>query len=392
MKYLKRLGIGMSALLIGCGPQIQKLHHDAFVADSHCDILLRTMNGEDVSKLTTSGHADIPRFYEGGVDLEVFIIWVDPYRFVPVGSYDRGNEMIDSLEALEIKSKDKLRIVRKFSDIIQNEEDGVLSAMIGLEGGHPIENDLKKLEYFYKRGVRYLGITWNNSNDWATSAKDEVNNDSLSFRGLTDFGRDVIRKCDELGIMVDVSHSGEQTFWDILEVSTKPIIASHSCVYNMCNHYRNLKDDQLKAIRDKDGVAFVNFYPAYLDSMFTEREAEVHKKYKTELDQMKDEFGEDSDEYWYGSMELMKVDMQAIAPEVDLLIDHIDYIAKLIGVDHVGIGSDFDGVEVLPKGLEDVTKLPIITQKLLERGYSEQDIKKILGENFKRVFRDVIEK
>lgn len=382
----------MATLIIGCGPQAMKLHYESFVADTHNDILLRTMNGEDVSVRTTSGHTDIPRFYEGGMDMEVFVIWVDPYRFLPEGAYDRGNEMIDSLEALESQSNGKLKIIREYSDILANEKDGVLSAMIGMEGGHPIENDLQKLEHFYRRGVRYLGVTWNNSIDWATSAKDEENNDTLSFRGLTDFGSDVIRKCDELGIIVDVSHAGEQTFWDIIEVSTKPVIASHSCVYNLCNHYRNLKDDQLKAIRDKNGVVFVNFYPGYLDSTFSEREAKVEEKYKLELDKMKEEFGEESDAYWYGSMKLMKEDMQEVAPDVDVLVDHIDYIAKLIGVDHVGLGSDFDGVSVLPRGLEDVTKLPVITQKLLDRGYPESDIKKILGENFKRVFRDVVGK
>ncbi len=376
-------------ILAGCGPNAQRLHHNAFVADTHCDVLLRTMNGEDISILTTSGHADIPRFYQGGVDLEVFTIWVDPYRFLPEGAYERGNEMIDSLEAIEARSKGKLSIIRTYDDILKNEKAGVLSAMIGMEGGHPLENDLGKLEHFYQRGVRYLGVTWNNSNDWATSAKDETSGDSLVFVGLTESGKDIVRRCNELGIIVDVSHAGVKTFWDIMETSSKPVIASHSCAYTLCTHFRNLTDDQLIAIRDNNGVVCVNFYPGYLDSSFHQRQKSVEDSYRIQLDELKEKYGEESDEYWYGSMELMEADMHKIAPSVDLVIDHIDYITKLIGAKHVGIGSDFDGVEILPRGLEDVTTLPIITKKLLERGYSPQEIKWIMGENFKRVFKEV---
>ena len=231
-------------------------------------------------------------------------------------------------------------------------------------------------------------MTWNNSTDWATSASDEATKDSLAFTGLTDFGRDVVRKCNELGVLVDVSHAGVQTFWDIINTTSKPIIASHSCSFTLCPHYRNLTDEQLFAMKENNGVVFINFYPGYLDSAYEDRAAKVRESYKDTLEIMKEELGEYSDAYWYGAMELMAKDMQSVAPPVDRIIDHIDYMVDLIGVDHVGLGSDFDGVSVLPRGIEDASKLPVITEKLIERGYSESDIKKILGENFKRVFRD----
>jgi membrane dipeptidase len=245
------------------------------------------------------------------------------------------------------------------------------------------------LNALYDRGTRYLGITWNNSTDWATSAKDEtLRGDSLAFNGLTDFGEDVINRCNELGIMIDISHSGEQTFYDIIKTTTKPIIASHSSVYNICPHFRNLKDEQLLAMKENGGVVFVNFYPGYIDSTFEVKAASVKEAFKSQLDSLAKLHDPDGDEYWYKESQIMNADLKKVVPDVDAVIDHIDYIVKLIGVDHVGIGADWDGVEILPSGIENITKMPIITEKLLDRKYSERDVKKILGGNFKRVFKE----
>ena len=348
------------------------------------------MNGEDITKLTTTGHSDIPRLISGGMDMEVFVIWVDPNAYLPVGAFERANALIDALENVEKLIPDKLEIVRTFDDLQKIENAGKLAAFIGVEGGHPIESSLEKLEFFYDRGMRYLGLTWNNSNDWATSAKDETSGEELEFTGLTEFGKKVVNKCNELRIIVDISHFGEKTFLDAIEISTKPVIASHSSVYNLCPHFRNLKDDQLFALQKNGGVVFVNFYPGYIDSTFEKKASKVRETYKNELDTLKEKFGVSSDDFWYKSMELMKDDMTEVSPTVDALIDHIDYIAQLIGIDHVGLGSDFDGIPVLPKGIEDCTKLPVVTEKLLERGYSKNDVRKILGENFKRVFKKVV--
>ena len=366
------------------------LHFNSYVADTHNDVLLRVLRGEDITEWTTSGHSDIPRLLAGGMDAQVFAVWVNPSEFLPDSAFYQANKMIDALERVAAVAPEKIGIADCYADLIQLEQEGKLAAVIGVEGGHAIENSLEKLEQLKSRGMCYLGVTWNNSNEWATSAKDEVESDSLELKGLTDFGREVIRRCNKIGVIVDVSHAGEQTFWDILEVTTKPIIASHSSVYDLCPHFRNLKDDQLRAIKKNGGGVFINFFPGYLDSTFEKRAAEVRKRHRTELDSLKKHYGEESDDYWYASMDLLGADIGAVAPSVDVLVDHIDYIAKLIGPEHVGLGSDFDGVSVLPKRVEDCTKLPVITEKLLERGYSEEDIRKILGGNFKRVFKEVV--
>ncbi len=366
------------------------LHFNSYVADTHNDVLLRVLRGEDITEWTTSGHSDIPRLLAGGMDAQVFAVWVNPSEFLPDRAFSQANKMINALERVVAAIPEKMGIADCYADLIQLEQEGKLAAVIGVEGGHAIENSLEKLEQLKSRGMCYLGVTWNNSNEWATSAKDEVESDSLELKGLTDFGREVIRQCNKIGVIVDVSHAGEQTFWDILEVTTKPIIASHSSVYDLCPHFRNLKDDQLRAIKKNGGVVFINFFTGYIDSTFEQRAAEVRGQHSAELDSLKKHYGEESDDYWYASMDLLGADIGAVAPSVDVLVDHIDYIAKFIGPEHVGLGSDFDGVSVLPKRVEDCTKLPVITEKLLERGYSEEDIRKILGGNFKRVFKEVV--
>lgn len=376
--------------LNGCATNYATLHKNAFVADTHNDVLLRVVAGEDITVRTDTGHTDIPRMQEGGLDLEAFVVWVNPRQYLPDSASIQADIIIDSMETLVKKSNGKLAPVRSMDELTRNEKSETISAMLVMEGGHPLENDLQKLEHFYERGVRYLGLTWNNSTDWATSAHDETKNDSLTFTGLTDFGRDVVRKCNDLGLIVDVSHAGEKTFWDVMETTSKPVIASHSCVYALCPHYRNLKGDQLQAIRDNGGVVFVNFYPGYLDSTYKKKADRILEQFKPRLDSLKSLYSEHSDEFREARRKLIGEKFREIAPPVDVIIDHIEYIAKLIGTDHVGLGSDFDGVEILPRGMEDVSKLPVITKKLIERGYSEQDIRKILGENFKRVFAAVV--
>jgi len=367
-----------------------KFHFESYVADTHNDVLLRVMRGEDITRRMDTGHSDLPRLKEGGVDLQVFAVWVNPDRYLPDSSFIRANEMIDSLYAVATRAPDRISITETYADLLINERKGVLSAVIGVEGGHPIENSLEKLEQLYGRGMRCFGLTWNNSTDWATSARDETEAKDIPFKGLTPFGKSVVRKCNELGVIIDVSHSGEQTFWDILETTSKPVIASHSSVYALCPHYRNLKDNQLWAIKANGGVVFINFYAGYLDPEFEQKVTSVEERYRRELDSLKVLYGEHSDEYWYRRQALLEAEIERISPDLDVLIDHIDYVAKLIGPEYVGLGSDFDGVSALPKQMEDCTYLPAITGKLLERGYSKHDIQLILGGNFKRIFRAVV--
>ena len=389
-KYLFKSAWFLCCIFISCELDISDFHKKSFIADTHNDVLLRSMTGKNILSNLSESHSDFEKFDEGGVDLQVFSIWVSPTEFE--GEYfDRANNMITHLEYLCSRVPRKWSIPFTYQDIIYNEQRNILSCMIGVEGGHAIENDLLKLEKLYDRGMRYLGVTWNNSNDWATSAKDETQKrDSLEFIGLSEFGKEVIRKCNDLGIMIDISHAGDQTVKDILQISNKPIIASHSSVYNICPHYRNLKDDQMYAIKKNGGVIFINFYPGYIDPTFVEKEEKMKKFQKPLIDSVNAIYGENTDEGWYKVSEELAPHYQSIVPDLDDVVDHIDYVKNLIGIDHVGIGGDWDGVEVLPKNIDHIGKLPALTKVLIDRGYTKKEIRKILGENFKRVFKEVL--
>ena len=249
--------------------------------------------------------------------------------------------------------------------------------------------NIEYLDKLYERGVRYMTLTWNNSTPWATSAADETTKkDSLPHKGLTDFGKEVVKRMNELGMIIDVSHVGEQTFWDAISITTKPVIASHSCVWTLCPHRRNLKDDQIKAIGKNGGVIHLNFYAGFIDSTYESKIAVFLKQHKAEEDSLiKLKIQPDYARIMVA--ELHKDETSGLRPSLSVLLDHLDYIVKLIGVDHVGMGSDFDGIEAPPKELNGVEDYPLVTKALMERGYSKKDIKKILGGNFMRVFKSV---
>ncbi|MBI4547460.1 MAG: membrane dipeptidase [Ignavibacteriae bacterium] len=367
----------------------RKLHFDATLVDTHNDVVQRMLGGEDISVRTSHGHSDLPRLLEGGVDIEMFSIWVPPER-VTRSYYDQANEQIDLIEGFVQRNSTQVGLARSSEEIERLLKEGKFVTMLGLEGGHPIDNDLKKLEHFYERGVRYMTLTWNNSTDWATSAKDETDpNLKLERKGLAEFGKQIVRRMNELGMMIDISHVGELTFWDVMKVTTKPVIASHSSVWTLCPHRRNLKDDQLKAIATNGGVVFINFNPGFIDSTYAAKEATMQEKYKARIDSLEKTVAADEFLRSQYVADLMKDEYFPIRPSLSTLIDHFDYVAKLIGVDHVGIGSDFDGIHVTPRDMDDVTHLPNITRELLKRGYSEDDVRKILGGNFLRVLREV---
>ena len=372
----------------------QQIHDEAIVVDGHNDFLffivdemVSTYTGNQFidfgTDLTGTTHIDLTRQKKGGVDIQFFSVFclgsqVDPYNM--------AIRQIDSMAAIVERHADQMALVTG-SDEIQSAVGGGKSiAMLGVEGGHMIEDDLGKLETFYDRGVRYMTLTWNNSTTWATSSYDEQPEKNAARKGLNDFGRQVVARMNELGMLVDVSHVGEHTFWDVIETTTKPIIASHSSVYNICQSHRNLKDDQLKAIAENDGMVMVNFYPGYIDTLFWEKEISFFERHKEESDSLMVVFNDD----WLVEYHLYRKyqeEADEMKPPLSKLIDHIDYITNLVGVDHVGLGSDFDGITIAPKQLDDVTDFPLITEALLEQGYSEADVKKILGENFLRVLR-----
>ena len=366
----------------------KKIHFKSILIDTHNDIPTTAID-KGVSfdqNLKNKTHSDLQRMKEGGVDAQLFSIWCDGNMKNP---YAWANREIDTVLAWTNRNPDKMMQAFNTTDIKKAAKQKKLGVLFGLEGGHMIENDLDKLNALYNRGVRYMTITWNNSTNWATSALDETTKaDSLArtHKGLTAFGKQVIQRMNELGMLVDLSHVGEQTFWDAINTSTKPILVSHSCVYTLCPFRRNLKDDQIKAVGKNGGVIHLNFYSGFLDSTFEKRSAAFTAKHKTEMDSL---LKINPEPYFMEVFLFEKYpeEVKALRPPMSMLLDHLDYIVKMIGVDHVGLGSDFDGVNSLPQQLDDVTTYPLITKALMERGYGKKDIRKILGGNFLRLLK-----
>ena len=365
----------------------KKIHFRSVLIDTHNDIPSTAIEkGVSFDEDTrTKTHSDLNRMLQGGVDAQLFSIWCDGNKVNP---YQWANREMDTVLAWTNRNPYKMMLALTANDMMKASRQNKLGVAFGVEGGHMIENDLNKLESLYKKGARYMTLTWNNSTDWATSAQDETTKgDSLKHKGLTDFGKTVVHKMNELGMLVDLSHVGEQTFWDAIRTSTKPVLVSHSCVYALCPHRRNLKDDQIKAIGENGGVIHLNFYSGFVDPEFEKRSDAFTAKHKSEMDSL---LKVNPEPYFMQGFLFEKYpdEVKALRPPLSMLMDHLDYIVKMIGVDHVGIGSDFDGVNSLPQQLDDVTCYPVITKELLKRGYSKKDVRKILGGNFLRLLRE----
>ena len=362
-----------------------EIHNEAIVIDTHNDILMKTVDlGIMLDQdLTGKTHSDLNRWKKGGLDVQIFSVYSDGGV---ENAFTLANRQMDSLDAAIARNPNKIVKVANSNVILKAISENKIAAMFGVEGGHMIEDDLNKLEALYKRGARYLTLTHNVAPSWAASAADETTNPNLPKKGLTDFGMQVVTKMNELGMMIDVSHSGDQTFWDVIKTTNKPIIASHSSVYSLVPSRRNLKDEQIKAIANNGGVIQVNFHPGFIDSSFERKETAFLIKHGAESDSLlkngMDEWN--MVDYLYkkyaSEAELMR-------PPLSMLIDHIDYIVKLVGIDYVGLGSDFDGINLTPLQLDDVTTYPLITKALVKKGYSEKNIVKILGSNFLRVLK-----
>jgi len=363
-----------------------QIHRRAIVIDTHNDVTTPMTNDDyDLSGTPpTPYRTSIERMKKGGLTAEFFSLYVKPWYVEHGGAARRTLDMIDSVyRAVERHPRD-LMFATSVADIRRAKRQGKIAALMGIEGGHAIEDSLPTLREFYRLGVRYMTLTWNNTNNWADAGRGEK-----KHHGLSDFGKDVVREMNRLGMMVDVSHVSDETMSDALDVSKAPIIASHSSARALSNVPRNIPDDLLKRIAKNGGVVQVNFYSEFVDEktvgpQSNEREARlkaqqaaIDAKYKDDPERR----GEESDK------------LEAANPlpplPISKLIDHIDYIVKVAGIDHVGIGADFDGANDMPEGAQDVSMLPNITYELLKRGYSEQDIKKILGENLLRVFAEV---
>ena len=354
-----------------------------FIADLHNDVLQRAINGEDISKQTENGHSDLIRLKDSCIDLEVFVVWIDR-NHSKEGTFNRANKLYDILEALERENK-FFKITKTVSDIYVAKNNNILAAPISIEGGEPLEDKIENLYHFIKRGLFYFGPTWNDSLSWVSSAYDEIHNKkNIKSLGLNKFGIEVINTCNENGVIIDLSHIGEKSFWDIVKISSKPFIASHSSVHKLCPHFRNLKDDQILAIKRSQGLIGLNPYPFFIDPHFKEKEKKFRKKISHKIEKITSK-EENSTVRWINKQHLLQKELQSITPSIEIFIDHIEYIIKLIGVDYVGIGSDYDGLDCLPRGWNDCLDHFKIVEALESRGYSAPDIEKVMGQNILRV-------
>lgn len=368
------------------GQKYNRIHQKAIMVDAHNDILTASIekNVRMDDDLIGKTHSDLKRFKEAGVDVQLFSVWCDGNKISPNAW---ANREMDTLYAVTKRNPEKIVITKSVAEIKKIVKQKKIAAMFGVEGGHMIEDNLDNLNLFYNRGVRYMTLTWNNSTSWASSAMDETNpllKDKP--KGLNDFGKQVVKRMNELGILVDLSHVGEKTFWDAIRLTTKPVLVSHSNAYSLCPVFRNLKDDQIIAVGKNGGVIHLNFYSGFVDSSFKTKEAKFMLAHNKELDSLKKEGIQQ--EYALSIItQQYAEEAEAIRPPLSALLDHLDYIVKLIGVDHVGMGSDFDGISSSPQQLDDVTAYPLITKALLERGYTKIDIYKMLGGNFLRILK-----
>jgi len=377
-------------------PRALRVYREAYVIDTHNDMPSRILDdGYDADVRhppgfgKTEGNTDFPRLVESGMTAEFMSAWVDaPYADRAGASFARAMQHIETIHAFVDRHPDRLLFATTAADVRRAKAEGKIAILIGVEGGHAIEGSLDRLRDLHARGARYLTLTWNNGNAWAGSSIGEGN---TRTGGLTPFGRDVVREMNRLGMLVDLSHVSDSTFYDALAVSTVPVIASHSSARALSDVPRNLTDDQLRAIARNGGVVNVNFYSRFIDSRYRAGIEHVEETVRQARAAAR-AAGEDSASA-AKRISAMRDSLAAAIPPTpfSVLIDHIDHIAKVAGVDHVGLGSDFDGVSALPLGMEDVTRLPRIAQALLDRGYSEDDVKKILGGNMLRVMTRVLD-
>ena len=350
------------------------------VVDGHIDTPQRMLDMKtDISARLADGHVDVPRMQAGGLTAAFFSIWVDA-RYGPGTAFRRALDLIGAVRALA-DSNPEVELATSAEDVRSAAARGHVAALMGVEGGHAIENSLAKLDSLFRLGVRYMTLTWNNGNDWAGSSTDPKRGG-----GLTPLGRRVVRRMNELGVLVDVSHVSDQTFWDVIATSTRPVIASHSSCRALAHHPRNLTDDELRAIARNGGVVGINFYPVFLDDHFRQQYEELRRRIRPETDSIRARYRGHPGESAFEVDKFVGERAESLdVPTIDRLLDHIDHAVQVMGIDHVGLGSDFDGISVLPRPMKDVTSLPEVVRALAGRGYSDEDVRKILGENFLRL-------
>jgi len=359
-----------------------KLHFSSIVLDTHDDTTQRFFTKDyDIGKRNPGGHVDIPRMREGGMNAIFFSIWIDG-RVTGPPAVEKALDQIDAVRENVKKYSSDMMLARTAADVRRAHEQGKIAALMGVEGGHMIGNDIRVVRIFADLGVRYMTLSHFYDDEWADSSTDKP-----AHNGLTDFGKEIVREMNRQGMLVDISHVSDKTFYDALEVSKAPLIASHSSCRALCDHVRDMSDDMIKALAAKGGVIQINYEKSFIDQPYKDaydRETGGVVQHLSELTK-----NCNNDEACIAS-EMAKLQQKLIAegklPHVswERIIDHIDHAVKLVGAEHVGLGSDFDGAD-MPDGLEDCSKLPKITEALLRKGYSDGDIRNILGENTLRI-------
>ena len=358
------------------------LHSTSLVFDTHADTPQRFFFDRfDLGRRDVAGCVDIPRMREGGVNAVFFALWV-PVHITGSQATRRALDLLDAtIEQIRCHPND-LMFATSSQDVRRARAQGKIAVLLGVEGGHAIDNSLDVLRDFFARGVRYMTLTHNDATDWADSS-----NHSPRHNGLTDFGREVIREMNRLGMLVDISHVSDQTFYDVLEVSRAPVIASHSCCRAVCNAPRNLSDDMIRALAAHGGVIHITFHSAFLSQEYADATQSLGSEWHLALEVIREKYGENEARKLAEGQRLSDdLTRAGKLPPVswEKIIEHIDHAAGLVGAAHVGLGSDFDGA-FMPAGMEDASRFPAITESLLLRGYSESDVRKILGENTLRV-------
>ncbi len=374
----------------------EEIHAAAVVIDGHADTPQRFVDeGWNFSDPLGAGMLNLDSVQAGNLAAEFFAIWAEPTEWR--GRYaHRTLQLIDGVHEQLRRHPATMRLGLSPADILQAHKDKVFCALLGIEGGHSIEADLGLLRMYHRLGVRYMTLTWSNTNEWADSSGDLGDETVTHHGGLTAFGREVVREMNRLGMMVDVSHVADTTFWDVLKTTHAPVIASHSSARALTDVARNLTDEQLLAIATNNGLVMVNFYPAFIDDRWREGWAATRAERESLYTAAAEGFRERGEAVPYDVP--LTVDRAFYAERLQQtlplapfssLIDHIDHVAQVAGIEHVGLGSDFDGFPILPEGLESAADLPKITAALAERGYTAEQLKKLLGGNLLRVFEQV---
>ena len=366
-------------------PRARDIHFSSLVFDTHADTPQRMFFDQlDLGRRDAEGCVDIPRLREGGVAAIFFALWV-PVEIKGVEATRRARHLLAAtLKQLELHG-DNLSLATTADEVRAARAENKIAVLLGIEGGHVIDNDLALLREFHSRGVRYMTLTHNAATEWADSA-----NDAPRHNGLTDFGREVIREMNRLGMLVDVSHVSDATFQDVLESSRAPVIASHSCCRALCDAPRNLSDSMIRALASRGGIIHITFHTGFLSQEYAEANRELAAEIAANEQTVSEKFGENEAR---SLIEFQRLNDEAIrAGKLPLvrwekIVEHIDHAVGIAGADHVGLGSDFDGA-FMPAGMEDASQFPMITEGLVRRGYVEADVRKILGENTLRVMAE----